>query len=530
MIKAEDFNDPFPPRPVLLNSNETAAEVQNKREQLNRPKPNGHAAEDWPEPEDLGSELPPVPAFDPRLLPSALRPMVEDVADRMQVPIDFPAVVSVATLAGLCGRRAVIQPKEHDYSWLVVPNLWGGIVAEPGRKKSPVIACITKPAHAVEAQWRAEYESELAGAKASKVLTGLKNRAWEQQYIAALKKNAEIPIQPDDSVAEPRRKRLLTTDATFESLQKIMADNPAGIFVLRDELTGWLAGLERQGREQERAFYLECWNGDSPHTIDRIERGCVHVDHCCAVVFGSIQPARVRSYLADVLRDGPTNDGLIQRFQLLVWPDEKQDWRYRDRLPAASALRAADEVYRRIATMDPDNPLKLQFAPDAQALFVAWLTDLEARLRGDDVSVFMQAHLAKYGKLMPALALLFSLADEMLDHVGLAHAQQAADWCGYLEQHAHRLYASRISPERLAAMSLAKRLNKGWKREDGSFSLRDVYRNDWSGLGTPEEAEAALRLVEVAGWVRKIVEKPETGRPSLCFMINPKVGGSCVRD
>src|SRR3954447_21074868 len=46
----------------------------------------------WTEPDGLGDDLPPVPAFDPELLPLSLRPMVEDIADRMQVPIDLPAV------------------------------------------------------------------------------------------------------------------------------------------------------------------------------------------------------------------------------------------------------------------------------------------------------------------------------------------------------------------------------------------------------------------------------------------------------
>ena len=113
--------------------------------------------EEWPEPEKLGEELPPVPPFDAGLLPASLCPMVEDIADRMQVPPDFPAVVAVATLAGLCGRRALMQPKEHDSSWMVVPNLWGGIVADPGMMKTPVIASVTAPARAVEAEWCADY-------------------------------------------------------------------------------------------------------------------------------------------------------------------------------------------------------------------------------------------------------------------------------------------------------------------------------------------------------------------------------------
>ena len=178
--------------------------------------------------------------------------------------------------------------------------------------------------------------------------------------------------------------------------------------------------------------------------------------------------------------------------------------------------------------MSADNPLRLKFNPDAQDLFVAWLTDLETRLRADDISPFMLAHLAKYRKLMPALSLLFSLADESLQSVGLRHAQQAADWCEYLAHHARRVYASRISPERLAAIALARKLQKGWKRDSGTFTIRDVYSNDWSGLGTPDEARAAVGVLEDAGWVRAEQHKPETGRPSEVYAINPKTGGAHV--
>src|ERR1051326_4211025 len=44
----------------------------------------------WPEPKPLGGDLPPVASFDLALLPMALRPWAADIAERMQIPIDFP--------------------------------------------------------------------------------------------------------------------------------------------------------------------------------------------------------------------------------------------------------------------------------------------------------------------------------------------------------------------------------------------------------------------------------------------------------
>src|SRR5947207_745844 len=66
----------------------------------------------------------------------------------------------------------------------------------------------------------------------------------------------------------PRLRRLIVNDATFEALHHTMSENLAGILVIRDELTGWWSQLDRPGREGERAFCLEAWNGDTSLTIN----------------------------------------------------------------------------------------------------------------------------------------------------------------------------------------------------------------------------------------------------------------------
>jgi hypothetical protein len=63
-----------------------------------QPRPAAHteaahteAPDDWPKPEPTQDELPSVQAFSEALLPHTLRPLVADVAERMQVPMDFPS-------------------------------------------------------------------------------------------------------------------------------------------------------------------------------------------------------------------------------------------------------------------------------------------------------------------------------------------------------------------------------------------------------------------------------------------------------
>jgi putative DNA primase/helicase len=474
----------------------------------------------------LAQSLPDVAQFDLELMPESFRPLVKDVAERMQVPLDFPAVAAIATLAGVTNRRAVIQPKRNDHTWTVVPNLWGGIVAPPGMLKSPVLSCMTQPVRAIETEWREAHEDADRDFQSAEELHKLNLAAWKEQFKAAAKnKKKEQPAKPEFTLARPVQRRLITNDPTFEKLHELLSENPAGLFQIRDELTGWLAGLERQGREQERAFFLECWNGDSSHTIDRIGRGSVFVAHACVSLFGGIQPARLRSYLADALKDGPSNDGLMQRFQLLVWPDIPDGWQYIDRKPHIAALERAGEVYRRIVALDATSPLRLHFDDDAQVLFEHFLTELERRIRDDSLSPAMQAHLAKYRSLMPSLALLFALADGHKDCVPLLHAQLACDWCDYLETHANRVYSAQARPEHNAAIALSKRLVKGWKRDEGFFTVRDVYRAGWTALDSADAARGALRVLEEYGWARRETDAQTPGRPSETYRINPRIGG-----
>ena len=119
-------------------------------------------SEEWPEPLPIQSELPPVDAFSEDLLPVSLRSLVADVSERMQVPLDYPAVVMVLSLAGAVNRRATIQPKANDPSWVVVPNPWGGLIAPHGFMKSPVIQAATRPLNRIQADWRREYEASVA--------------------------------------------------------------------------------------------------------------------------------------------------------------------------------------------------------------------------------------------------------------------------------------------------------------------------------------------------------------------------------
>ncbi len=118
-------------------------------------------ATDWPKPEVLQDELLPVPPLAEELIPEGLSGWIKDTTFRMQVPLAFTATSAFVVAGSLIGTACGIKPKEKD-DWLVVPNLWGGIVAKPGKLKSPALEAIIKPLAKLEAEAMGLYQLALA--------------------------------------------------------------------------------------------------------------------------------------------------------------------------------------------------------------------------------------------------------------------------------------------------------------------------------------------------------------------------------
>ncbi len=218
----------------------------------------------------------------------------------------------------------------------------------------------------------------------------------------------------------------------------------------------------------------------------------MHASNLCLSVFGGIQPGRLQSYVADAASGGAGDDGFLQRFQLLVWPDVAREWDEVDRQTDVRAERQVGELLDRILLLSPEDPLQTRFSAEAQERFGVWRKELERKVRCGGLSPAIESHLAKSRSLLPKLALIFHLAEsERLEgEIALVQADRAAAVCAYLQAHARRVYGSPASlPQRLAA-SLCQKLRSGALGE--RFSLRDVYLHGWAGLDTAERARTAV--------------------------------------
>ena len=485
----------------------------------------------WPDPTEISASLPGVIKFDERLLPDVFAPWIKDIAERMQCPIEYLAVGALVGAGAVVGNRIGVQPKKHDTGWVEVPNLWGAVVGRPGVMKSPALDQVLAPVRKLEAAAQAAFSSTLAKYEIDRMIY----EATKKQLEAQIKKGAgvsinQLPVEPQ----KPEPPRHLLNDATYQKLGQVLSGNPHGVLVFQDELSGLLVRLDEKGQEAARAFYLEAWNGKQSYTFDRVERGTLHIPRLSISLLGGLQPTKLREYLHSAVTGGKGDDGLAQRLQLLVYPDLNEKWNMVDRQVDLAAADAANDVFFRLAVLNPislgarqvytDSIPVLQFTEEAQERFNLWWTALENELRNGVNSPFMESHISKYRKLVPALALLDHLIVGSTGGIGIDSLKRAIAWKKFLLSHAERAYAAVTAGSKDAAKALAKHIKQG-DLQDG-FTVRNVYRKNWSLLATVKEATEATEVLQDLGWLRAVRDdkvSANDGRPTVRFMINPKV-------
>ena len=203
---------------------------------------------------------------------------------------------------------------------------------------------------------------------------------------------------------------------------------------------------------------------------------------------------------------------MLQRFQMLVYPEVDRKWKNIDRKPNTEALDSAYRLFshlsglkvNRLGAQSHRGQLPgLHFSFEAQDIFNSWHSKLEHRLRSGEVGVpAFESHLSKYRSLVPSLALIFRLGSEDewdKGKVGSRSIELAILWAEFLEKHAHKVYSSALRPELKAAHELAEKIKSGKVRDKDK--VRTIYRKNWSLLDSSQKVDSALSVMEESHWL-----------------------------
>jgi hypothetical protein len=189
----------------------------------------------------------------------------------------------ITAASGAAPKNSRFAPYGAD-GWWVPPIFWMMVIAESGQRKTAIKDTALSP------------------------LQDVHNGRWQEFMgeMRAYRKLSEAERRDTEKPAEPHS--YIVNDCTVEKLQLILAANPRGTMLLKDELAGFFDfGRYTAGPgAAERAFYLEAYEG-APYTVHRVGRDSIYIQVTGITMYGNIQPDRLADF------KGLESDGMMQR-------------------------------------------------------------------------------------------------------------------------------------------------------------------------------------------------------------------------
>ncbi|MBM3612850.1 MAG: DUF3987 domain-containing protein, partial [Alphaproteobacteria bacterium] len=481
----------------------------------------------WPAPdmslaESYALAPPPWPG---NLFPGDWGDFIAQSAEARGCPPDFVGLGLLAAIASRLGNARWGSPWP---GWREPPVIWCAVVGLPSAGKSGGLDEAADALATIEAGCNEDWTERQRDYRTQRQAAKERRLAWEQDVAEAVRRGLAPPTEPEGAQEPepPARRRIFSTDPTIEKAGRLSAENPRGMLLLRDELAGWIGGMDRygSGNGADRAFWLQAYGG-RPWVPDRVKDGAagVTVAHLAWAILGGIQPDRAASLML-----AGDDDGLAARF-LYAWPAARKPTRPSKPPPAG---RLTDALQRIEALPgEPPEPVVLPFTPAAAAMMQDWREEA-ARIEGEASGLL----LSWIGKL-PGFALRLAVVSAHLDWLArpdgtpppsAVDADAVARACGFLSDYAlpmaRRLFGEAALPE---AERDARRLARWYLRQRprptalNAKALRRMAHGP--GIGNSSRIEAALTELEAGGWCRPAPARAgdQAGRPRKDWAMHP---------
>ena len=330
----------------------------------------------------------------------------------------------------------------------------------------------------------------------------------------------------------PQRRRLFSTEPTVEKAARMAHGNPRGLQLVRDELAGWIGGMDRysRGAGNDRAFWLQAFGGRH-WAPDRIKDGEheIIVPHLLWGVCGGIQPDRIASQLL-----AGDDDGLAARF-FYTWPTPVPPRRpsgVPDHTIALAALRRLVEL-----PWLPPEPVILPFT-DAAAAALQAVREEAADLENSAAGMFL-SWLGKLPGFCVRLAVILQHLEWCWNDPTPPPPNEIEEWAvaaaaDFLEDYAvpmaRRVFGEAALPQ---AEHDARTLARWLVRQNPiaeTINARELRRMPRGpGIANADRMSAALNEFAEAGWVRPAPARAGGhGRPRHDWAVNPAIKGAVL--
>jgi hypothetical protein len=229
-------------------------------------------------------------------LPAVARDLAREAADALDGPVDYVGHAALAVAGAAAGAAVELEVKA---GWRERACLFAALVGPSGSAKTPSLQQVASPTREAQAVLAAAYERD--------------RREHDNGYRAWVRGGRQ-----GDEPRRPVLRRLIGSDLTTACLAPLLAANPRGLLVTRDELRGWLASMDEFGcgGGGDRTRWLSLWSGDSLVVDRRGVQESLLVDRPFVAVVGGLVPSELRQFANPRRARG----GTPSRTMMVCWP------------------------------------------------------------------------------------------------------------------------------------------------------------------------------------------------------------------
>lgn len=486
----------------------------------------------WPEPVPLAAaDLLPFPVH---LLPGDLRAFVVAVAEATETPVEMAALIVLATIAAVVGKRFEIQLwREHAEPL----GLMVMVIMEPGNRKTPVFKQALAPLAAWERRQADQLGPAIDEAALERDLGLVALRELEKKArFAAPEERRELAKQ----IAQERRSlpapvvvpRLYTSDVTPEKLATLLADHGERMAVFSDEggFLGTLAGRYQRGMPNLDVV-LQGYSGSSV-IVDRLGRAPIVLRSPVLTIALTPQPSVLQAIDASFV-----GRGLMDRFLYAVPPSHVGFRKLENRAIPRDVRMAHDAMMESLLALPSDigangsaRPLTLTLSPGAAEEFGQFAGLVEEAMRPGASLEFAKGWASKLPGNVGRVAGLLHVAQHAYgapdtEAVSVETMNAAIAFGAALIPHAKSAYGL-IGAD--TAIGAARDI-LGWlvREQRPLFTAREVFLHLRGRYKRMAELWPAFRMLEEHQMIREVApEHRKTGRPSKTYEASPYVLGA----
>jgi hypothetical protein len=442
-------------------------------------------------------------------------------------------VPGLSFLGASAGRSRALGVKKQ---YIEFPALWTLLVGPPGTAKSPSLRAARGPISDAEEKWQAEHRTKI-----------LDFNVEEDRYKEAHKcwKAGGCEGPPPDKPKEPALRQMTLDECTTEAAAKVLADNPRGLILAKDEFDGFVLGMNQYrggGKGNDKQFWLSAWAG-ATCKVNRSgthKEGPLYIRHPFIGMAGMMVPASLPNIRGGWRKGDATDDsGFPDRFlwsQPDVIPATGERWHevsdelvdgYANVMTALMGLEMVTEV---VGTETRTRPYIVGMGDDAKDAYQQFTQAIADRTNTLDPCDHYRGVLSKlkgYGcRLAIMLWCVRHVCGEVYgsDKMDADTFGRAASLVDYFEQHSRRCLGSgwgerkhRVA-KRLIDWLLRHPTKTAFTRSEAFLQLKD--RRDVTG---GDHLTDPLKVLADHSYIRPI-DPTGNGRPGPApdlFAVNP---------